>query len=66
MNNTALAERIWLTALGAEGDAPMTRHFVYNYLSEAIEVSQHAISLGLHEDTKGGFEGRLARLQKKR
>ena len=34
-------------------------------IKEAIELCQHAIGLGLHDNTKGGFEGRLARLQRR-
>ena len=34
-------------------------------IKEAMELCQHAIGLGLHDNTKGGFEGRLARLQRR-
>lgn len=34
-------------------------------LEEAIEICQMALKLGLKDSTKGGFEGRVKRLQKK-
>ncbi len=34
-------------------------------LHEAIRICKQAIKLGLHDSTKGGFEGRLARIERK-
>jgi tetratricopeptide (TPR) repeat protein len=36
-----------------------------NQLEEAIEVSTLALKRGLHDGTRGGFEGRIKRLKKK-
>jgi hypothetical protein len=64
----------FVNALSDEFDGELPRVPTFQYLAtvlaedgqfdEAVEVCEEALSLGLHDGTQSGFEGRIARIRK--